>query len=102
VRAETAPWGRPRRNRTPVRYYRGYLKPWAKRILGDIYTDRDLVRDFLLLKPKDRLRFLADLDPKTSAKASRRKSARIQAALDAIQQTVPDPLRKNQGGKESW
>jgi len=70
----------------------GYLKPWMKRILGNFYTDTDLVRDFILLSPKERIHFIAELDPKTISEGSPEEiAARIKAALEAIQNTVPKP-----------
>jgi hypothetical protein len=70
----------------------GYLKPWMKRILGNFYTDTDLVRDFILLSPKERVQFIADLDPKTMGEGSSEEiAARIKAALEAIQKSVPKP-----------
>jgi len=74
----------------------GYYKPWMKRILGNFYTDTLLVRDFILLTPKERLAFLMDLDPKSFGKGSPEEVAvRIKAVLDVIQQSVPDPARGN-------
>jgi hypothetical protein len=70
----------------------GYLKPWAKRILGYIYTDTLLLRDFLLLKPKERLQFLADLDPKNIGQGTPEEvAARIKAVLDTIDESVLAP-----------
>jgi hypothetical protein len=70
----------------------GYFKPWMKRILGYFYTDTDLVRDFILLSPKERIQFIQDLDPKNMGQGSPEEvAARIKAVLDAIQQTVPAP-----------
>lgn len=70
----------------------GYFKPWMKRILGNFYTDTDLVRDFILLSPKERIQFIQDLDPKTMGEGSPEEiAARIKAALDALQNTVPAP-----------
>jgi hypothetical protein len=70
----------------------GYFKPWMKRILGNFYTDTDLVRDFILLSPKERIHFIAELDPKTIGEGSPEEIAtRIKVALDAIQNTVPKP-----------
>jgi hypothetical protein len=70
----------------------GYFKPWMKRILGNFYTDTDLVRDFILLSPKERIQFIQDLDPKTIGEGSPEEiAARIKAALEAIQNSVPKP-----------
>jgi len=70
----------------------GYFKPWMKRILGNFYTDVDLVRDFILLTPKERVQFITELDPKTIGEGSPEEiAARIKAALEAIQKTVPKP-----------
>jgi len=70
----------------------GYLKPWMKRILAYVYTDTLLVRDFLLLSPKERIAFLMDLDPKNIGQGTPEEiAARIKAALEAIQNSVPEP-----------
>lgn len=70
----------------------GYFKPWMKRIIGDFYTDTDLIRDIILLGPKERLAFLTDLDPKTISEGSPEEvAARIKATLEAIQNSVPKP-----------
>ena len=70
----------------------GYIKPWMKRIVGHVYTDTDLIRDFILLSPKERIQFIQDLDPKTMGEGSPEEiAARIKAALEAIQNSVPKP-----------
>jgi hypothetical protein len=75
----------------------GYLKPWMKRILGNFYTDVDLIRDFILLTPKERIQFIAELDPKIIGEGSPEEIAfRIKAVLDAIQKSVPTPERARQ------
>lgn len=70
----------------------GYFKPWMKRIVGGFYTDCDLLRDVILLSPKERLAFLTELDPKSLGEGSPEEVAvRIKAALEAIQKSVPAP-----------
>jgi hypothetical protein len=70
----------------------GYFKPWMERIIGNFYTDTDLIRDFILLSPKERVQFITELDPKTMGEGSPEEvAARIKAALEAIQKTVPKP-----------
>jgi len=75
----------------------GYYKPWMKRIIGQVYTDVDLVRDFILLTPKERIQFLVEFDPKNMGAGSPEEIAtRIKAVLDAINESVPAPERTRQ------
>lgn len=69
----------------------GYFKPWAKRIVGDFYTDVDLLRDFILLTPKERLAFILEFDPKLLGGSPEEIALRIQTLLVAIQASVPAP-----------
>jgi hypothetical protein len=63
-----------------------------KRIIGHVYTDTDLIRDFLLLTPKERIAFLVEFDPKNIGQGIPEEiAARIKAVLDAINETVPAP-----------
>jgi hypothetical protein len=63
-----------------------------KRIVGQMYTDTDLLRDFLLLTPKERIQFLVDFDPKNMGQGTPEEvAARIKAVLNAIDGTVPAP-----------
>lgn len=82
----------PRKRGRPFGKTGGYFKPWMKRVLGNFYTDVDLVRDFILVDAKDRLQLLQDLDPKTFGEGSPEEvAARIKAALEAISSSVPKP-----------
>lgn len=66
----------------------GYFKPWMKRIVGGFYTDCDLIRDVLLLSPKERVHFIAELDPKTIIEGTPEEAAAsIIAALEDIDKT---------------
>jgi len=63
-----------------------------KRIVGQVYCDVDLIRDFLLLSPKERIAFLVEFDPKNIGQGTPEEIAfRIKAVLDAINESVPAP-----------
>lgn len=71
---------------------RPHLKPWMKRIVGSFYTDTMLVKDFLMLGPKERLSFLVALDPKLFGGSPEEVAARVKTVLELIQASVPPPF----------
>jgi hypothetical protein len=84
--------GRTMRPGRPFGTVGGYFKPWMKRVIGDFYTDCDLIRDLILLTPKERIQFIAELDPKAITDGSPEEmAARIKAVLEAMANTVPNP-----------
>jgi hypothetical protein len=88
ARAVEAVTGKRRGPGRPFGEVGGYFKPWMKRIIGDFYTDCDLIRDVILLSPKERVRLITELDPKTIFEDSPEEAAaRIRAALEEIEKT---------------